>query len=273
MFKADSHNFGRQVQTIYLNGLKHIQKPRTVYWEYQLLDSSSPIRTAYREILRSNALNVDEVLGHTPYVTENSFDSGVCDFIAASAPFPSPVLAANMGKLLAFCWIHGITDLHAENVAFEADRPRLLDIEVIFSSTRLPSETLLIPSNLASREMCGFRTGLNAFQDRNMLWSTLIDAFLDASVFIAGKSLSLAKAWEGLAQDLSCTPVRILLRNSREYATASDLIPAEAAQVSRGDVPYFFGFLGQKSIFYHSTTAELDVVELGSQETMLLSPV
>ncbi|HMN67818.1 MAG TPA: hypothetical protein PKC28_04690, partial [Bdellovibrionales bacterium] len=100
-------------------------------------------------------------------------------------------------------------------------------------------------------------------------WSTLIDAFLDASVFIAGKSLSLAKAWEGLAQDLSCTPVRILLRNSREYATASDLIPAEAAQVSRGDVPYFFGFLGQKSIFYHSTTAELDVVELGSQETML----
>ena len=65
---------------------------------------------------------------------------------------------------------------------------------------------------------------------------------------------------QGLAQSpgLRGTPIRVLLRGTEEYVHAPaeplwpPLLDAEAEQLARGDIPYFFRFYGRRGIHYYA---------------------
>ncbi len=65
-------------------------------------------------------------------------------------------------------------------------------------------------------------------------------------------------------------PLRVFFRGTREYAEdlsgknkISDLFNAEKIQLSRGDIPYFFMFLGEKTIYkYKNENWDIEAIEI-----------
>ena len=57
------------------------------------------------------------------------------------------------------------------------------------------------------------------------------------------------------------TPIRVCLRGTEEYVRALSvplwppLLDAEAEQLARGDIPYFFRLYGRRGIFYYQNRA------------------
>ncbi|MDH4466818.1 MAG: hypothetical protein QE271_02065 [Bacteriovoracaceae bacterium] len=56
-------------------------------------------------------------------------------------------------------------------------------------------------------------------------------------------------------------PIRVLIRPTSEYQTLShQFLPEEREQLERGDIPFFYTFLGSKDIFYLDTNRENKLV-------------
>jgi hypothetical protein len=276
---GDSHNFGRRVS---VNG-KRVLKPRTLLWEYLLLDADSPLR----KLLRSAAL-------------EDGLSPESFEFLP-SLKFPGPLgpsggeverlsleplgrlsaakrreLAAIFGRALAlFSWL-GIVDLHWENLALGADRRgRLifgpLDVEMLFSDLSLPTETKLLPdADPEYAELCRHAAGarrLLPYLGKPVPGAQLVAmaaAYHAALVFLERHAPRIARTLRGVP-GLRDAPLRVLLRSTGEYLQPPEalwppLLDAERQQLARGDIPYFFRLYGRRGIHYYGD-AGLTVLE------------
>jgi hypothetical protein len=166
---GDSHNFGRRVE---MRG-DRVVKPRKLLWEQLLLSDKSPLRRLLRELGRSHALGVNafEFLPTLEFWKADAAAGGQVQraqlepLVARSAD-QKRELAAVLGRALAlFSWL-GLTDLHWENLILGADaRGRVvfgpLDVEMVLSDFRLPTETKLLPdADPEYAELCRHAAGV-----------------------------------------------------------------------------------------------------------------
>ena len=193
-------------------------------------------------------------------------DSSRCPSSRATA---GAALARIVGRSLAlFSWL-GVSDLHWENLVLGVgDRGRVvfapLDIEMILADLSLPTETKLLPDAdpeyaAICRHACGVRRVL-PYLGKPV---DPADLLAMAGAYHAHARLSRSSrdarspTCSRACPDLRETPIRVCLRGTGEYVRARTeplwppLLDAEAEQLARGDIPYFFRLYGRPGIHYY----------------------
>lgn len=269
---GDSHNFGRKVT---LRGGR-IAKPRTLLWEWLLLSADSPLRQCLADAAEADGLG-REAFGFLP--TLRFFDSGAAvggeverlrlEPLRSRGANVRRSLATIVGRSLAlWSWL-GVADLHWENLVLGLDkRGRIvfgpLDIEMILADLALPTETKLLPdADPEYAVVCQHASGVRRVLP--YLGKPVAAADLLAMAGAYRGTLELLDRHAGALADVFLSlpglhdePLRVLLRGTGEYVHAQvqplwpPLLDAEAEQLARGDIPYFFRLYGQPGIHYYA---------------------
>lgn len=274
---GDAHNFGRRVT---LGGAR-IAKPRTLLWEWLLLSAASPLRQLLRALgEREDAGLGDDPFGFLPDLAFSSPDAREGGEVERVSLAPLGALSAEgkhalagiVGRALAlFSWL-GLADLHWENLVLGAgDRGRVvfapLDVEMILADLSLPTETKLLPDAdpevvAICRHACGVRRVLPYLGKpvEGAHLAAIASAYHRTLGFLDRHARAIADVFAHLPH-LGETPIRVLLRGTDEYVRARServwppLLAAEAEQLRRGDIPYFFRLYGRAGIHYYADEA------------------
>lgn len=267
---GDSHNFGRHV-TIRET---EVHKPRTLLWEWLVLGEGSPLRALLATIAKDE-LGEPEAFTFLPelrFSTPTSREGGTVERLALAplgslSPTRKRELAVVVGRAIAlFTWL-GLSDLHWENMALGLDdRGRIvfapLDVEIVFDDLALPTATKLLPEadpeyGAVNRHACGVRRVL-PFLGKPIDVTDLVamvDAYLGMLRTLERHGGRVAEVLTNVP-GLSEAPIRVLLRGTGDYVRARSapvwppLLDAEAEQLARGDIPYFFRLYGRPGIHY-----------------------
>ncbi len=268
---GDAHNFGRRVSP---RGAR-IVKPRPVLWEWLVLGAESPLRRLLDDLARAEGLGTDafRFLPRLKF-SRSKPGEGEVDRVELT---PLPKLSADRRRELAkvvgrsialWSWL-GVADLHWENLVIGADaRGRIifapLDVEMILADLALPTETKLLPDSdpeyaAISRHAAGVRRALP------WLGKPIDVADLVAMASDYRKTLALLDRHAPAIGDVFArlprlreTPIRVCLRGTDEYVRARTepiwppLLDAEAEQLARGDIPYFFRLYGRPGIHHYA---------------------
>lgn len=275
---GDSHNFGRRVSL----RARRVHKPRTLLWEWLLLARESPLRALLNRVAAADGFEAGafEFLPALRFFDESSRDGGAVERVAlkrlpALSREDKRRLAVIVGRSLALFSFLGVSDLHWENLVLGAGpRGRIvfgpLDIEMILADLALPTETKLLPdadpdyADLC-RHACGVRRVLphlgKPVAGEHLL--AMAGAYHATLALLERHARAIADAFAGLPQ-LRSAPIRVCLRSTEEYVRLDanlfpPLLEAEAEQLARGDIPYFFRFYGRPGIHYFAdpTLAEV----------------
>ena len=250
---GDSHNFGRRVTE---HG-RWIAKPRPLLWEWLTLSRASPLR----KILRFDFLPTVKVSG-------GRVERVALSPLRSSSRRTKQELATIVGRSLALWAWMGVADLHWENLALGVDaRGRIvfgpLDVEMILADVSLPTETKLIPdADPDYAEVCRHSAGVRRVLPylgkpigaAELL--SIVSAYRATLDFLDAHAKEIAGV-VGALPALRTTPIRVLLRATGDYVRARSepisppLLDAEAEQLARGDVPYFFRLYGRQGIRYY----------------------
>ncbi len=272
---GDSHNFGRRVS---LRG-DRVEKPRTIVWEH-LLRSAPTARSAASstEAAEGDGLG-REAFAFLPRLSFFPSSSGPGGEVERVELDPLPdldpegriTLARIVGRSLAlWSWL-GVADLHWENLVLGKGAAGQtifapLDVEMILDDLTLPTQTKLLPDAdpeyaQICRHACGVRRVLPYLG--KPVGAPLLLAVAAAYPEHAGPPRpACARDRRRLRAPpppgLSETPIRVCLRGTDEYVRARTeplwppLLDGEAEQLARGDIPYFFRFLGRPGIHYYA---------------------
>lgn len=271
---GDAHNFGRRVT---LRGDRVI-KPRPVAWERLVLSGDSPFRRflddeaprgglgegAFDFLPRIGFFASGEGLAHGGEVERIKLAP-----LPALGPEERRALARITGRAIALFSFLGVADLHWENLALGADeRGRVvftpLDVEMIFDDMALPTATKLLPdADPEVAEVCRHAAGVRRvipYLGKPIEAVDLVamaGAYRATLDFLDRRGPEIARLIEGIPELLG-TPIRVCLRGTDEYVRAGagdtvwpPLLGAEAEQMARGDIPYFFRIYGQPGIRYY----------------------
>jgi hypothetical protein len=264
---GDSHNFGKHVLLDEASGV--VVKPRPLLWEWLLLSAASPLRHLVAQ-LADDADAVDPFAAFPDLAF--SFDAdfggpGRVQFHAPS-PLPPPPLtprdAQTLGAAVAgLAWL-GVHDLHHRNVRVGHDRDgRLclapLDVEAVLASLSLPTQTLLVPLSPAAARTSGLAPVLAASLDLTLV-AAASAAYLETLALFSRHEQALTAAICTVPRARDCH-VRVIVRDTAHYVAMlrephtrpADLTDAEAVQLDRGDVPYFFRTIDDAAIRYVTT--------------------
>lgn len=279
---GDTHNFGRHVER---RGGR-IVKPRPVFWEWLFLSAESPLRRA----LAAASAGDPRERGAFDFLPDLSFD----DARALAGGTVEEVRLAPIGRVEAearaelarvlgratalFAWM-GVTDLHWENLALgRSARGTIqlfpLDVEMILDDFARPTETKLLPEidddySEIYRHAAGARRVLPWLGKpaRGEDVAAMAHAYVQAIDLLERHAPALAEAI-GALPSLREMPIRVLLRATGDYVRARSeavwppLLDAEAEQLARGDIPYFFRLYGAPGIRYYQDARLRDVGRL-----------
>jgi hypothetical protein len=272
---GDSHNFGRRVEL--RSGRVH--KPRALLWEELLLSAKSPLRKLLEASAKADGWPSD-AFGFLPtlkfYPGKTGLGGAVQEVrlapLAKLSARDKQALAVILGRSVAlWSWL-GVSDLHWENLVLGRDaHGRIvfgpLDIEMILADLSLPTETKLVPDAdpeyaAMCQHACGVRRVLpylgKPVSAEHVL--AMAAAYRATLGFLDRHARAIAEVFRRLP-GLRTTPIRVCLRSTAEYVQAGTqelwppLLDAEAEQLGRGDVPYFFRLYGQKGIHYYANRA------------------
>ena len=271
---GDSHNFGRRVE---LRG-DRVHKPRTLAWERLVLSPASPLRRLLAELAAESALG-EGAFAFLPSLRfwPRGRLGGEVERLALA-----PVgrlgregrrdLARVVGRSLAlWSWL-GVSDLHWENLALGRDaRGALvfgpLDVELILGDLGSPTETKLLPDAdpeyaEVCRHACGVRRALpwlgKPVDAGDLL--AMARAYLEVLALLDRHATRVARTLAAVP-GLREAPIRVCLRGTGDYVLARDepvwppLLDAEAEQMARGDIPYFFRLYGRPGILWFGDRA------------------
>ena len=270
MHLGDSHNFGRRVA---LRGGR-VHKPRALLWEWLVLAAQSPLRRLLASRANADGLGSDAFAFLPTLRFFGSKDRGGEVEPVELEPLPRlsarerASLAAIVGRSLAlWSWL-GVADLHWENLVLGADRDGgivfgPLDVEMILGELSLPVATKLLPDAdpeyaAICRHACGVRRVLPYLGkpvDAGELLA-MAAAYRSTLAFLERHAREIAAVVARLP-GLRTTPIRVCLRGTDEYVRAGSqpiwppLLAAEAEQLERGDIPYFFRLYGRSGIHYY----------------------
>jgi hypothetical protein len=279
---GDSHNFGRRVS---LHG-ERIAKPRTLLWEWLLLSQESPLRRLLDQAARDDELGSD-AFGFLPSLTffgSLGPEGGEVARVDLE-PLPSGSaetrreLALVVGRSLAlWSWL-GVADLHWENLVLGVDqRQRIvfgpLDIEMILAELSLPTETKLLPdADPEYAAICRHASGVRRvlpYLGKPLDVADLIGmagAYRGTLALLDRHAKEIAEVFANLP-GLRDAPLRVLLRGTGDYVQAAKkrlwppLLDAEAEQLARGDIPYFFRLYGHAGIHYYANETLSEIARL-----------
>lgn len=271
---GDSHNFGRRVSL--REG--RVFKPRTLLWERLLLDPRSPLRRLLHSAAADDGLGAD-AFGFLPslrFFLGRSGAGAVERLRLRALPALSAArrreLAVIVGRSVAlFSWL-GVADLHWENLALGLDaHGRIvfgpLDIEMILADLSLPTHTKLLPDADPEyadvcQHACGVRRVLpylgKPIRPADLL--AMAVSYRETLACLDRHASEVATVFAS-APELRRAPIRICLRGTDEYVRARSqppwppLLAAEAEQLARGDIPYFFRLYGRPGIHYYGDPA------------------
>lgn len=268
---GDTHNFGRRVAA----RQGRITKPRTVLWEWLVLAADSPLRrlldaAAAREGLGPRAFEFLPTLrfydGAEP--AGGRVEQLRLRPLGRLSAAKKRELAVAVGRSLAlWSWL-GVADLHWENLALGLGRRGQvvfgpLDVEMILADMALPTETKLLPdADPEYAAICRHASGVRRvlpYLGKPVPAAELLaiaGAYRATLAFLDEQAGAIARALERVP-GLREAPIRVCLRGTDEYVLAEQrppwppLLDAEARQLARGDIPYFFRLYGRRGIFYY----------------------
>jgi hypothetical protein len=254
---------------------RRVQKPRTLLWEWLLLANDSPLRHALEAAATAEGAGED-AFGFLPALRFYPGRGGeLCEVERVELePLPRvggarrSELAGIFGRALALTSFLGIGDLHWENLVLGRDRRGRtvfgpLDVELVLDDFALPTETRLLPEadpeyGATYRHAAGVRRLLpylgKPVAAREV--ARLLHAYRATLELLEHHAASIAEALARVP-GIDATPIRVTLRGTSEYTRARrepvwpPLLDAEAEQLARGDIPYFFRLGGRPGIHYY----------------------
>lgn len=253
---GDSHN-GKCVSLVQRGITKVVNKPRCVFWEYLFLDQTSE----FRKFSRSNTdIQFDEILGNVGYFSSDQYFSGDASFISQSVKSNNDL--SKIGELSAVALAFGFGDLHNSNLVNDTrNNLQIIDLECVFSRYDLLQSTLIAP---AKWNVDNSKTLLEKFcinQRSKLTWQQLyqlLSSFIVVTRQLINHREAMVSHFQSQNKTYAQYPIRILLRPTAQYQQAikndnfsNDFMLEEIEQMERGDIPYFWGFLGGRNIFWN----------------------
>lgn len=269
MHTGDRHNFG---QTVSVAG-GYFHKPRTVLWEYVLLGEDSAFRRCLDTWLRRDlGASPFDVMPALTFVLDASGHGAVSDFEPREAKVAEvkPVEAHRVGMLIALLAWLGVDDLHCENVVIgRCEGGHLavcpVDVESLLQATRLPSQTLLIPSTHIHRESCGIAALVSPLAADSDAVAALCCGYIETLEWIERNAQLVSETLISIP-NIADAPIRLILRPTSTYVRyletgcipegEPELASCELAQLERGDVPYFFRLPDEALIRFYIAPGE-----------------
>lgn len=144
--------------------------------------------------------------------------------------------------------------MHKQNLIKTETHFQVVDAEVVFTRLILPSETLLLPFKHIGYELAGIGVFANNKSEHTLEQKQeILNGYLDFFNLVMVTKKEIDKVLGEL--DLRSHPVRVIVRNTSEYKNILNLPPAnildsEVIQLERGDIPFFFKYLGCESLFW-----------------------
>lgn len=251
MILGDQHNFGQAVRRITLpDGSFWFQKPRPVYWEWLFFGVTSPLADFFKQKESIFGLAIE---------FENNFLWGSSKLIEESQRGPpSDKQLFGFGYLLGYAYTFGIQDLFSENVIRTEHGLQVIDAEVVLSKFVLPQESFLLAFRGCAFERSALSHLLKSEAEITQpVLEKIVDGFCEA---LSEFNQNGSKIVEALSLELATknVPVRVLLRDTRSYRDWSTVTPdipwlaEEVRQLERGDVPYFFKYVGRPELYWFS---------------------
>jgi len=253
MFLADKHNFGQQVEKVQRGSDTWYRKPRTVYWEWFFFGKTSPLKTIFDESASHGTKSLSEYFFNLDIEIENIWSGFAKEYPSEEVAITNEHFYA-YGILIAYCYIFGIRDLHKQNLIKTKIHFQVVDVEVVFTSLLLPHETLLLPFKGIGYEFAGIGTLVNSreeLSEENK--KQLILGYWDLFDLVIRKKSDIEEVLS--KQDFSKKPSRMIIRNTSEYKNfletlPDNALPSEIEQMRRGDVPYYFKFIGDSNLYW-----------------------
>lgn len=256
MIDSDSHNFSKKTYKVN----NYFFKPRPLYLEYMVYSSKSKFRH-YIQSLFNYELDVLPELN-----ISNNFKVGL-EFNKMEAIDVNPINRKmkdleieQIGSILGMCNILGITDLHKENIIFGLKNNKIvfapIDLEMSFQGFCFDTMGIKPNHNKKNIKHSGldhFNTYLDKFPDKYFTLK-LVRGYIN---FINDTLENITYFYELLFSELSKFdfPIRVVKKKTSEYYKLLKskeydfLSECEKIQLDRGDIPYFFTFLNDKSSY------------------------
>lgn len=248
---GDPHNFGRRVSK---KGA-WVEKPRPFFWEWLFLSNQSPLRQKYAHT--SEEANPFQYFPNLEFKASDNGDlwgSNLIEFYQEEIDSETD-MSGPLGKLLAVTIFFGLTDLHIENIKFSTlkNQPHCfpIDIETVFDHLNLTSQSYLLKSATNMNDL----VGVNKLNDQQIKLPQLIEFFFYTIEVLNKDKNAIVKTLEPL--ELDTIPLRRIIRPTKTYFEflnspdqETNFYPEEIEQLNRGDIPYFFSYLGKKELYY-----------------------
>jgi len=257
VIEADLHNFGRSVQKVGRASGTYYQKPRPVYWERLFFGVDSPLASFFGKG------GAEFQPKHALFNLETEIDADFTGLSREVLSVPASVERNHFysfGVLLAYCYVFGVRDLHRHNILRTATHLQVVDAEVVLVKLLLPNETLLLPFKDIGAELASvsllqieYPAGLTENTRRQIL-----SGYLDTFECFERSSKQIRQFFSQSEGEIRAVPVRHIMRDTVHYRRWMDVVPsdpffdAELAQLSRGDIPYFFKFIGNNRLYAYT---------------------
>lgn len=255
---ADLHNFGQRVKTVARASGNFYQKPRTLFWEWLFFGADSPLKIV---IGRDDRSPLSGLFRLEVEFTGPDFCGQVREVVEEPALHRDPAgCLEQFGALLGYCYAFGIRDLHRFNLVRLSTGGQVIDAEVVFAKLLLPHETLLLPFKDIAFQEAGIGALVPTPDDLTPdLCIHLFRGYTAALSGLADHVPEILSCIEGENARMARAPVRHIIRdthryrNWREQQAQEMYLPEEITQLERGDIPYFFKFIGQPELWYHAS--------------------
>ena len=263
---ADLHNFGQKVTQEERASEIYFRKPRPVFWESFFFGKNSPLKNCFQNLSLSEVIFNLEV--------EVFDDHGGLSKIVSEVTESeiSPSHAYSFGVLTAYSYIFGIRDLHKGNVMRTKTHLQVIDAEAVLSKILLPNETLLLPFKETTFNICAAKKSFNNPQSIDVENITgILLGYFDLFSLVIDSREKLLSIFDEQKEKMLKIPVRHIMRDTANYRKwreqqISPTVPLcqnELSQLERGDVPYFFKFIGDPTLYaYTSPTGDYEAVSV-----------
>ena len=246
MDTGDLHNFGKQVSLDHHENV--FFKPRCVYWEHFYFGADSPLLSIFEKTLTPAQFVFFQDHFKLQIHSNNLAINGSSTKVD-SVSLNDQINFRDVGRLIAYCSVFGLLDLHTGNLIYNGSQFIPIDIEVVNAVIRVPSETLLFPLNEEERPYSLYFLVLPFLNGERA--RMVLEGMLEMSSILATHSEEILR--EVAKNDFAKYPIRVIVRHTLDYRTKAntDLLNEENVQLERGDVPYFFKYLGGNDLFFY----------------------
>ncbi len=265
MFEADRHNFGKCVERIERASGHWYRKPRSLYWEHLFFGQCSPIKSFFNSAVSNGDRPISEYLFNLNVEVKNDW-LGFSQEVSGDEIPVSIEHFYSFGVLVGYCYLLGIRDLHKYNLVVKKSHLQVIDAEVVLTNLILPNETILLPFReipfdlSAVSLLCNDLKKLSTYQIEK-----LFAGYFDVTTTILNSLDTIRSVLEHECQNQH--PARVIIKNTKQYrdylmgnGSANDYLPEELDQLDRGDIPYFFKFVGQTKLHFLSEHGLVETV-------------